>query len=309
MAKKTVLVLSRDLSNVKGGMAVHTSRLIKHCEGTEYEFQYLLKGNRWLNWVKSDVIYIISTNQKRRVIFALLGFIWRKKVIVRIGGRSLGGRYGNLFESLYLYMSNAVIVVNKDILVNSKLSGHKKVSIIPGFIWPDTVRNLYLTTFDYDFGTAVAYTKEDIYGIDLLISFARLKPQSEFLVYCYDLGDSVDTFSFVRSKVGSLGNIHVKQAIDDVHVCLSRCKVFLRLTSTDGDSNLLREMLWHGRIVVATNVIKRPAGCIVIQRSLNALESLNWSEIFVSSQLSDGEVENNANKIINLLDEIFSMGN
>jgi glycosyltransferase involved in cell wall biosynthesis len=90
------------------------------------------------------------------------------------------------------------------------------------------------------FGGAISETTNPIF--EKSISRAQSFPLSEHILYYQGKGE--------------------------FYPALKICDVFLRPTTTDGDANSIREALWTGTPVVASDAVPRPDGCVLFHAEL-----------------------------------------
>jgi glycosyltransferase involved in cell wall biosynthesis len=130
-------------------------------------------------------------------------------------------------------------------------------------------------------GKVAWHAGEDLYGLDLLVDLlARLKPDFPRigLVFCFsDLAPADRPYlEKVRARADTLGVAgQLLLRLDPGHFLpvLRRATVFVRPTSTDGDANSVREALFLGIPVVASDAAARPEGTELFRsRDLDHLE-------------------------------------
>ena len=135
------------------------------------------------------------------------------------------------------------------------------------------------------------YKDEDLYGIDMMIELMdeliHRKGKSVGLALVLSMDES-PYLSEIKSRISTKGlSSHVK-LIDinrgiDANALWSISSVYLRPTNTDGDSISVREALYVGTTVVASDCVKRPEGCLLFtnrdQSSMNqvVLEAITQS--------------------------------
>jgi glycosyltransferase involved in cell wall biosynthesis len=254
---------------------------------------------RWLlqYWLTAhdNIIHYQGSSWKLRVWLGLLP--WRgAKTIVSVQGSSLvdswsqGGRLRRALIRAALRRTSFVILSNPEYspLVRSIGIADERMAVIPAFI-PPLVRKedaaqipaevwrfcgshspLLLAT-----GAVAFYRGDDLYGVDLMIQLIQaLKPSYPQIGLVMPL----------RPISGPAEQEHweslLKQAAEhglDENICwipggvpvlqplMSACDLFLRPTSTDGDSVSVREAL-HFRVpVVASDAAPRPEGTVLFR--------------------------------------------
>jgi len=230
--------------------------------------------------------YVISVRPFIRFVAVLFGKIKRKKVILRIGGaslyKSIYGTSGVLqyFSLFALRNADAVIGVNKSICDLAISIGVKPQNVyhVPGFIPPNenegyvpdkVIRFLnnkspkLLVT-----GTLPSDEEYDVYGIkDAIKVLSRLKnhfPHAGLLVYVQNAEKSDNTsFDAVQNIIKGLkanSSVLLYASSDELFPVFKHVDLFLRPTYSDGDANSIREAMYSGLPVAASDCVTRPDG-------------------------------------------------
>jgi glycosyltransferase involved in cell wall biosynthesis len=177
--------------------------------------------------------------------------------------------------------ANSVICVNEDIVRSVGLSNAcVKEAFIPPLDdvdvpLPDDV-DLFIRSHD---GAVLVcanayrltrYEGKDLYGLDQCIELARrLKRAGDDVVIVFVVGTvmSSDEFYWSAEKcireegLGDVIKIYPKSL--DFLTLMRRADIVLRPTLSDGDALTVREALFFGKPVIASDVVPRPAGTIV----------------------------------------------
>lgn len=264
-----------------GGVTIHVKRLLELYDKNNVKYDFLDLGKR-LNlfkvikyWSECKTIYSHSSNPYLRFLVGLFCFLSLKNYLLIIHGNL--GRFNwikNKLDSMAIRLSTKPILINdesfqkalrlnsKAILVSSYIpplntvpldkeivNQIEKVKLASKLI---VVTNAFDITFD-KFGN-------EIYGISELIDF--FKDQKEvFLV----VGDPKGNYQqFISHNFPDLKNqAYFITKRFDFYELLKISDVFIRNTTTDGDSLSIREALELNVTCYATNVVKRPKGTII----------------------------------------------
>ena len=116
------------------------------------------------------------------------------------------------------------------------------------------------------------YKGEDLYGLDLCIEAARRAISNQFQL-CFIfivsvLDDYKDTFyrygEIIRESGLQDNFLLINENLSFVRL-MEQSDIVLRPTNTDGDSLTVREALYLGKVVIASDVVNRPAGTILFR--------------------------------------------
>lgn len=289
-----------------GGMTVHVQRLSHVLEESGWEIQFydFGAGKRYdprikaipnlplflltLPWKKSpQVHYVISTRAHVRFILSLFGKFCNRKVVLRVGGRSLeegltGNKINRWMSKVALKNCSAFIGVNDEICDLARtVTSSEKVHSIPGYIPPndlpvelpvsiqnfiDPKKKLILVT-----GQLASESEEDIYGLwDVLKMAKGLDPsQFQLLIVTYSFSKSFESRVLeYRERIERLGlsdHILLYYNEDELWPLIKAADLFMRPSHTDGDSNALREALDLDCICLASDAVRRPEGNIIFK--------------------------------------------
>lgn len=277
---KSRIVIIGKIPPPLGGVTIHVARLLAlmHKEGIAVAFLSLSKAFplQMLNFFhKGDIVHLHTSNSFLRFMLSLYCLVWKIPLILTIHG-NLGrfGWLGNLFDTLAVYMARVPVILNEESLCRAiKFNPHSvqissflpplEIESIPEPMVADVKRmaNDYRLLFctsayrlNYD-----SYGNE-IYGIlDLVKIFQAL---SAYALVISDLsGDYSSHFMKIGLKLPE--NVYIIDGQHPFIPVLKMCDVYIRATSTDGDSLALKEALFYRKPVIATNVVSRPKSCLL----------------------------------------------
>lgn len=246
-----------------------------------------------------QIIHFHYSDWKARVVFSFMGN-FGKKIIITIHGESFifSIKNANWLKKKIIKLSlqnTAHIIAVNDKIYRSLIEfgiETRKISIVPAFIPPSNQTKDYLEipeeiwTFmsnHYPILSANAYNLsfhegKDLYGIDLCIELCnnlRYKFPNIGFIVCIALIDDMHYFNQLMEHVNKLGLernfVFIAQRLN-FYPILMKCNVFIRPTNTDGDALSIREALYYGIPVIASDVIDRPNGSIIFfNRNINDL--------------------------------------
>lgn len=237
---------------------------------------------------KEDIIHCHIMGWSEKAFYLLLGKLSRKKVIYtfhsyRDTSDTLSPFYKMCFKFVRKFGDGFIAVGKSDYGVFKKEGFDlKKVHYIPGFIAPkeEVVEipayiNEFLDQGDFTIcGNASNnnfYNNEDLYGIDLCIDLVKsLKEQGKIVRFVFFL-PYITQQDYYETLLAKIKEYDIEEAfkfvndsIDFYHI-IKKCDVFLRPTNTDGDAISIREALYYGTPVIASDVVSRPSECLLFE--------------------------------------------
>lgn len=271
-----------------GGVTIHVSRLLQLYSKFNIKYEFLDLKSKFLMFnlmkkiLKSKKIYLHASSPYLRFAVSLFCLVFSKKLILMIHGNL--GRF-NSFKNSFDFL--AIRICFKPILINKKshekaLYLNQKAFLASAYIPPINSSTLDKKIVNYieasrqnsklivvTVASDVRFDKfgNEIYGI------------SELLRYFGDVHDSLliiadPTANYKKYISKNYPNLlcngyFINEKIN-FHELLKISDVFIRNTSTDGDSLSLREAINLKINCYATDVVDRPVGAIIYS-SLNDL--------------------------------------
>ncbi|MFC0317906.1 MULTISPECIES: hypothetical protein [Olivibacter] len=255
-------------------------------EGISFDFFDLqVKKKRILVYffLKHKVIHLHTSSVYLRFLLSLACFFFFKKLIVTFHGNL--GRYGgvkDILDKLTLYLAALPIVLNHA-SYDIAYAINKKVKMISAFIPPQKVESLDFATIDKisnlkqqrrlfctnAFNVSFDRDGNETYRIsDLVRVFGKYQDMALII------SDPSGNYKLYLKSL----NIEIPQNVlflafpHDFNAVIHEADCFIRFTSTDGDSLSVKEALSTGKQVIASNVVDRPKGVILVS-DLNDLEN------------------------------------
>lgn len=263
-----------------GGVGIHVVRLTEWLDEQKVNYWfYDLSLFNLFSFVKyifiSEVGHLHSSSPYVRILFSIVCRISQTQSICTYHG-DLGrfGKLKNICDNLSVRMMDYPIVLNEYSL-SEALKLNSKSLLISAYIPPITKTELNPELKEKILAFCKKYKKviatnayamnfdkngEEIYGIIPLVEVVKSIPDTGIV-----LSDSSgDYFEYYKDL--NMENVFI---IKDPHPfvgVLPHADVFIRYTSTDGDSLSIHEALDIGLPVITTNVVSRPKGCTLIER-------------------------------------------
>lgn len=263
-----------------GGVTIHTSRLLDYLDFKKLEYNFYDNSNFNIitflySICKAKIAHIHLNNPFFLFIFSLLCRIFNTYSIITIHGNIFHySKILSFFEWLSIKISNKVILLNEySYVIAIKINSNSL--LMSAFIPP--IRTIPLesdlqkkiedvkTHTSFVFCTnaySLAYDKygKEIYGIFELIDFFLKNKHLALIIsdpngeyYNNILAKGVKVTNNIKFLLGNHSFVEVVKASDCV----------IRNTITDGDSLSVKEALYFGKKVIATNCVDRPDGVIV----------------------------------------------
>lgn len=258
---------------------------------------------------KSRIVHLYIANWYMRLAFGVTAR-WRKgKYILSIHNDSISvvlreaGSARARLTRWFLHQMDAVIACNTDIqreCVEMVGLPPEKVHLIPAFIPPDTENASPLPVYVRDFMKARGpllsavwwvgrgcTSSEETYGIDMMTELVsrmgRDFPNIGLVLSVseHEKGLVHRTMERSRRRAGD-SMLFVTEELDDIGGIMQGSDLFLRPTNTDGDAVSVREALWVGTPVVASDAVPRPESCVIFRT-----REMDDFEVKVRSALSD----------------------
>lgn len=303
MTNKPHILITGPIAPPFGGISIHIKRLcVSLQEGFNIqlvdESKNIKKGIfnirslhlfQYIKLVKaSNLIFIHSGNRLFKKLHILFSKLIGKKTIITIHGygnkRSLPFR---IIDQLIFSMADRIILVNNEI--HHKLSLPKeKCVVMHAFLPPDLNEEPPIPeAIQNDLDAArkngkciiVAnasrldtFNGEDLYGLDISVE-AAIRMKKKNLNFCFiftvsalDQGkDKYESALASIEKNGLQNDFHLHAGIISFPKLIVESDIVIRPTNTDGDSLSVREAIYFGKPIIASDAVARPEGTILFK--------------------------------------------
>jgi glycosyltransferase involved in cell wall biosynthesis len=287
-----------------GGVSVHVERLVGRLRSAGHDARPIAPQGRneklWTAYRRiaresnGDVLHAHVAGLAHLVALGALAATGRRAVLT-VHGQSLEdelhrvGPFGRQALRLALGRLAGLIAVNDriaDVAVREGGMAPERVARIPAFLPPDrealraAAPDAAVCRFLADHEPVVAanafnlalHEGVPLYGADLLpaivAALRRRHPRAGALLYLATCeGDDAGRLAAVGAAAEAAGvarDLLVVTGSQPFGPALARADVLLRPTTTDGDAVSVREALWLGVPVVASDCVARPAGTILV---------------------------------------------
>lgn len=314
--RQDLVIYAGLLPNRIGGVGVHVQRLMDYMELHRVPFHFVNyecenKSAQLKALYKAKVVHLHVSNPVAQCILTIFCRLIGKKVVVTLHGNY--GRFSSFKNYLVrqtLRIATVPIVINQ--MSYDKCKGlNKNLKYIPAFIPPQKDEMLQpgivelfnqihksgkkiVSTNAYD----VVYDKDgkEIYGIEFLIDFFR---GSDY--YTLVVSDASGNYS--KEHPEAIESVNFIGYPHPYYELLKQSDVFVRNTSTDGDSVSVKESLSLGLPTLCSNVVDRPEGVIVFNYSNKKKFEEAMNKATVAHPV---EMEDAAAIIVNIYNEIIN---
>ncbi|MCU7495103.1 MAG: glycosyltransferase [Ignavibacteria bacterium] len=313
MPKASLLIIGKTPPPL-GGVAVHIQRLLFNLRRDNIPFESVslsLPGLRTFiyKYFRAGVVHLNTSNVYARMALTLLSFLTKKKHINTYHG-NLGNKGGlkNLADRISISLATRPVVLNEDAR-SFALRYNEKTVKISAFIPPpfeealseeikhkiSVLRSSYGIIYSTNaYGLMYDAGKNEIYGIMSLIGlFSQLCDRALILS---DPGASYKKY-LEKNGIKLTPNVLMISEAHSFFEILKLSDCYLRNTSTDGDSISIKEALYLGKAVIATDCVQRPRGVTLCKTNdpLDLLERVKKMDAkgnsYVSYPVRDGYMD------------------
>lgn len=298
MKKKHTVLIAGPLPPPAGGISVHIQRLA-HLLSNRFSVDFIdeastvkpgyfhVKSLNVFQYIRkiagSQVFFIHSGSRILKKIHIVSGRLLGKKVIITLHG--YGNRRGwpmRQIDGWFFNRAHKVILVNEGIFDRVSINKTKAV-VQHAFLPPLTDLEPALPTDMQQILQAARQRNEcicvanasrldrlngqDLYGVDMCIEACEYLLQQQqpatFIFIVTSMENGQDIFDNYRKRINekSLQNhFHLIHANVSFVKLVEAASVVLRPTNADGDALTIREALYLGKPVLASDVVSRPNG-------------------------------------------------
>jgi glycosyltransferase involved in cell wall biosynthesis len=237
---------------------------------------------------KNIVTYCLSDRVSVWFFLIVFNYFKKRQIIIRVRNEKILTDFNTKnFKSFILRWCfqnvNDIICVSKEIKKFIEAQGicKSKVKHFPGFLPPPidhyTMEDECLLFFQKHSPVMLIMgllpsERNDIYNINLTLKvLQKLKNNYKdigLIIVFRRIDDKQDTLQKFKAQVAKMNLTDSIQILIQPKYFLSiiqKVDVFLRPTSTDGDSNSIREALYYGTKCLASNSVTRPKGTYIFE--------------------------------------------
>lgn len=306
-----VLILGKKPPPI-GGVTIHVSRLLEKLDDSSIEYVFIENTQNIPKLIyhirRSCLTHVHSSCPYFRLLVVLIAKLFDSKSIITIHGDL--GRFKsplkNYIDNLTVKWCSFPVVLNqgsfkKAILLNRYT--HEISAFIPPIgrsQLPRSVedkikelRNDHSLIFSTNaFNRTIDKNGKEIYGIEMLVPIFKMYPN-----YALIISDPSSAYLdyFNQQKIGIPENIYIINFPHSYFEILDKVDVSIRNTSTDGDPLSIKESLYLGVPVIASNVVSRHSDCVTYQRDQLDSQFSDLIQILkttsIKNAIEDGSIE------------------
>lgn len=259
-----------------GGVSIHVERLLQWLDKKSFDYlfcDYKAESLR-IQFQRiriSQVMHLHISKPLPRLVYILYGKLFGTKSVMTVHGNV--GRYSGvnkLFNYLAIKLCDVPVLIN-EMSYEKASKWNEKAILISVFLPP--VEEGVIPEYVYDAiekakteeksivacnASAISYTDkgEEIYGVTFAIDFFKNRKG-------YYLCISDPSGQYARKYEGQeFENVIFIPEKHSFYKLMSLSDIMLRPTATDGDSISVKEGLYLGKKVIATDRVDRPDGVI-----------------------------------------------
>ena len=259
----------------------------------------------------SDIIHIHSGNWILRILLIVIAKLFRKKIIVTLHSYRLV-KIRKYLTNKSLFLTNKIICVNERIANDVKIKDKCIVKeaflpptnhhedVLPEEINRFLIQNRERFILCANASKFVKFNGKDLYGLDQCIEVAKLarKQKTQLsIIFVIGITDELNPLfqSYTREiadhSLGKFIKLYPKSL--SFITLIQKCDVVLRPTLSDGDALTIREALFFNKVVIASDVVKRPQGT-VLYKTGDALDLYKKIQELMASKITkDSSLTNN----------------
>lgn len=299
-----------------GGVTVHVKRLIDYLKETELSFEH--------DDLSSIVLFLYRVLVRRYALFhlhihnpyfllflVLIGRLRGIKTLITVHADVERGYILRKQKVLLLAAkkSSAVIALNEE--SRHLLEKYNKNTFSCTAFIPPLSHKTRKRTEKTVFQKFITYapwrsfhpaTGKEVYGIEALLQIFARHPHLS-LTILDPSGEYAKTFG----QQGQEGNVAFIKEREDILSMLMEHDVLIRNTVTDGDSLLVKEALWLGVQVIATDCVPRHPACVLVRcGDLADVEEKIVNVGKYARNLKNISLENGAELVISLYERLLN---
>jgi glycosyltransferase involved in cell wall biosynthesis len=285
-----------------GGISVHIERILQYIPKNRVDFFNIEKrsnhtGKAFYGWRKYwylflfcikpyKVIHYHSTSAKIRILLGLVG-IFKPVVYLHAHGESLSDTLKGkgikslltrlLIRHVHLLASNSDLM--KFLLAYHPLSLKEIDAFLPPLVneseterWLQEIKPPACRYIISMVGWFSLYRGDDLYGYDLMLGALKTLRKSDIDIAVLASVNGINdvklyTRFLERRKELGLEKFFVllEDELKEIYPLYLGSDIFVRPTNSDGSAMSVKEALWFGCKVIASDAVPRPAGLILFK--------------------------------------------
>ncbi len=232
---------------------------------------------------RADILYVQSGSRILKKIHIITGKLLGKMIIITLHG--YGPKRKQPFRAMdnfFFNLSDKIILVNPDIANRLSLNPEKCIvkhaflppvmqeeQPLPAFIqdWIHTAKNNNEVLLCANASRLDMFKEQELYGLDMCIEvLKKLRDKGMAVSFIYtvsSLDSGEDRFNAYKQQIKDYGlenNFLLVSGKLSFVKLVEQSDIVLRPTNTDGDALTIREAIYLGKPILASDVTERPQG-------------------------------------------------
>lgn len=303
MKKKLKILITGPVAPPAGGISIHIQRLV-HLLHHEFEVDLIDESEVRKNGIynlrslniflyfrkvlKADILFIHSGNKLFKKIHIITGRLFAKKIIITLHG--YGPKRKQPFRSIDSFvfgLANKIIIVNAGIADRVSLPSNKyivKHAFLPPVMedepslptdvstWLNNANDNDQTIICANASRLDIHNNQDLYGLDMSIEVAkRLVEKGLTVSFIYTVSSLENCAAIFNRNLQLISDLKLQDRFLLINERLSfvklieRSDIVIRPSNADGDALTVREALYLGKMVLASDVVERPPGTVIFK--------------------------------------------
>ncbi|MDD9174894.1 hypothetical protein PVK63_09365 [Aliivibrio sp. S2TY2] len=214
----------------------------------------------------AEFVHFNLSRSYKRFLYSLVCFIFKKKVIHTVHGQHFNVK--NLFNFFSGKLSHRILVLNKEVYRKLRPVFNNKVFIVSPILKIENLSsakhkgfkkvNFYPKCILLYSNKRTEIDGKDVYGVDFILSMLSEIKELDYKLVILDLGKD---YSFLKEDSQIIYYDSPMNFLDLV----ASVDIYIRPTSTDGQSIAVLESLSVGTPVLASDSVLRPEACYLYQ--------------------------------------------
>lgn len=247
--------------------------------------------------IKADILFIHTGSKVLRKIHLAIGRLLGKKIILTLHSYSTRKPMPfRAIDSAFFRLANRIILVNPDIFDKVSLPVENCI-VKPAFLpplmkdepelpamlneWIINARRKNKVVICANASKLYLHNNVDLYGLDMCIEVTKRILEKGFRIsFIYvvsSLGNCAGRFHKYAKQIADLNLqehfLLLNEKLSFVKL-IEQADIVLRPTNTDGDALTIREAIYLGKPILASDVVERPKGTILFAtRDIEDMES------------------------------------
>ncbi len=345
MARRSNILITGPLPPPAGGISIHISRLkslikddfnldfIDESSIIKSEF-YNIRSFNPVPYIKkmiaADLLYIHSGSNLLKKMHIVIGKLLRKKIIITIHGYKKKKRFPFRFIDSKIYtLADKIILVNPDMIEKISLPIDKCI-VKHAFLPPSMSEEAVLPKLVIEriakarlnneiiicanASRLDTYNNEDLYGLDICLEVtSKLINKKKLICFIFN----VSSLENGAERYYQAQELIERLSLEDSFLLLNenlsfvklieKSNIVLRPTNTDGDAITIRESIFLGKKVLASDIVSRPIGTFLfksrdvddLELQLNKLINNNKNLIKINTESDTNDCKSFYSTIIN----------